>query len=121
MNTITLSDADCRWLACGGALEMADGTRLVVEEDLGGYRPAWANIAAFIDNDGGSRDGEVKPLGESLERLVYGPETVMCYGGCGTERSIDAKSWAWIDGNGVAEGLDVEPWCEACIAKRRDA
>jgi len=69
---IVLTDADCRWLACGGTLETADGDTIVVEPDMRGVRPAWANVAAFIDNDGGSREGETKPLGEDLERLVYG-------------------------------------------------
>ena len=70
--TITLVDADLRWLACGGAIELEDGRRIVTESGLAASRRDWNNIAAFIDHDGGVRTGETKPIGESLERLVYG-------------------------------------------------
>lgn len=69
---ITLNDADCRWLACGGTLVTSNGVEITVDDEMAAWRPGWANVAAFIDNDGGSRKGEVKPLGESLDRLVYG-------------------------------------------------
>jgi len=117
VSTIVLTDADCRWLACGGVLVAGDGTRIAVEPDLGGWRMGWNNIAAFIDNDGGSRDGEVKPLGETLDRLVYGPEEVACVGGCGVSRPIDADTWVWADekGDTWAPEAEKDAWCEGCL------
>lgn len=114
---ITLNLADCMWLACGGTLELEDGTHLEVESDLGGIRQVWNNVAAFVDNDGGSRHGDVKPLGESLERLVYGPEEVECVGGCGATGPINHDAWVWADARGDTWAPEDQkaPWCEECL------